>query len=214
MCVETQDVASLRCCTHDIAYLHSKYFTPNPNIFDLLKISSNDKFFILRFVSWQAAHDIGQKGSSIELKRKLIDLCSKHGKVFITSEAKIDAEFEEYSIAIPPEKMHDALYFATMYIGEGGSMATEAAILGTPSILVNSLSAGVFDELENRYRMLLTFSPSEEEKIIKTAQNLLNNENLKPEWLAKKDKFINDKIDLTEYTLETILSYDKSSNIT
>ena len=188
--------------THDIAYLHSKYFTPNPNIFDLLKISSNDKFFILRFVSWQAAHDIGQKGSSIELKRKLIDLCSKHGKVFITSEAKIDAEFEEYSIAIPPEKMHDALYFATMYIGEGGSMATEAAILGTPSILVNSLSAGVFDELENRYRMLLTFSPSEEEKIIK------------PEWLAKKDKFINDKIDLTEYMLETILSYDKSSNIT
>jgi len=62
--------------------------------------------------------------------------------------------------------------------------------------------------------MLLTFSPSEEEKIIKTAQNLLNNENLKPEWLAKKDKFINDKIDLTEYMLETILSYDKSSNIT
>lgn len=200
--------------THDIAYLHPKYFTPDPNIFDLLKISADDKFFILRFVSWQAAHDIGKKGSSLELKRKLIDVCSKYGKVFITSEAKIDAEFQKYSIAIPPEKMHDALYFATMYIGEGGSMATEAAILGTPAILVNSLTAGVFDELENQYRMLLTFCPSDEDKIIKTAQNLLNNENLKHEWLEKKDRFINDKIDLTEYMLETILRYDKSPSTT
>jgi len=78
---------------HDLAYLHPKYFSADSTIYDLLNLSNFDKFIIFRFVSWQAVHDIGQKGLSLDLKRKIIQLCSKYAKIFIVSEEKIDVSF-------------------------------------------------------------------------------------------------------------------------
>ena len=55
---------------------------------------------------------------------------------------------------IPKSKIHDLLYYATMYIGEGASMASEAAVLGTPSIYINPLRLGYLDELEKKYGLV------------------------------------------------------------
>ena len=136
---------------HDLAYLHPDYFTPDPRVLDLLKIKTGQKYVILRFVGWGAAHDIGHQGLSHQMKKNIIELFLKKGiKVFIVSETDLSDEFKDFLFPIPPEKMHDALYYATMYIGEGGSMASESAILGTPAIFVSTLTAGVFEELEKK----------------------------------------------------------------
>ena len=47
-----------------------------------------------------------------------------------------------------------------LYIGEGGTMASEAAVLGIPSIFVNSLELGYLNELEKKYGLVFNFSDS------------------------------------------------------
>ena len=84
---------------------------------------------------------------------------SRHGRVLITSESELPKEFEKYRINIRPEKIHDLLYYSSMYVGEGATMATEAGILGTPSIYISSLTGtmGNFEELGEKYGLVYSF---------------------------------------------------------
>ena len=164
---------------HELAYLHPNYFKPNPKVLDELGLTKNDKFFILRFVSWSASHDIGQKG--FINKTEVIKNLEKHGTVFITSEGALIKELEKYRISIPPEKIHDLLYYATAYIGEGATMASEAAVLGVPSIYVNSLQLGYVSEESEKYGLVHIFSDPKNDQIqaLKKALELLEEKNLK-----------------------------------
>ena len=44
--------------------------------------------------------------------------------------------------------MHHVLASATLFIGEGATMASECAMLGTPAIYINSLNAGTLMDQE------------------------------------------------------------------
>jgi len=194
----------------ELSYLHPNYFKPNPEVLKELNLSKDDKFIILRFVSWKATHDVGQKGFSLESKIKAVKELEKYAKVFITSEAKLENDLEKYKITISPEKIHDLLYYATMYIGEGATMASESAILGTPSIYVSSLfrTTGNLIELEDKYGLIYSFKTSKDG--INKALELLKNPNLKQEWAKKREKLLNDKIDVTKFMVWFIENYPKS----
>ena len=73
----------------------------------------------------------------------------EYGKVIISSEGELPVELEKYRVKISPERMHDLLSFASLYIGEGATTASECAMLGTPAIYVNVLDAGTLQEQEN-----------------------------------------------------------------
>ncbi|MCF6243349.1 MAG: DUF354 domain-containing protein, partial [Bacteroidales bacterium] len=68
---------------HEIAYLHPNYFTADSKIFDFLGIPVNSNYFILRFISWSASHDVGQGGLNLAYKRRIVKLLKNYGKVFI-----------------------------------------------------------------------------------------------------------------------------------
>ena len=63
----------------ELCYLHPKYFTPDPSILDLLGITKDEKYVIMRFVSWNASHDVGQSGLSFNMKKKTVSILSKYG---------------------------------------------------------------------------------------------------------------------------------------
>jgi hypothetical protein len=63
----------------------------------------------------------------------------------VTVEGELPAELERYRLAIPYRHIHHVLAFASLYVGEGATMASEAAVLGTPSVYVNTLEAGTID---------------------------------------------------------------------
>ncbi|MGY8927892.1 MAG: hypothetical protein ACKVJC_11450, partial [Flavobacteriales bacterium] len=42
----------------ELCYLHPNYFVPDSSIFSILGINQNTPFVLLRFVSWNANHDI------------------------------------------------------------------------------------------------------------------------------------------------------------
>jgi len=194
----------------ELTYLHPNYFKPDPAVLDDLGLSKNDRYIILRLVSWQASHDIGEHGFELTDLRSYIRELENYGKVFITSEAGLKDDFEKYKIKVPPEKMHDLLYYATMYIGEGAAMATEAGILGTPSIYVSSLvgTMGNFEELEKRYGLVYAFQNST--FALEKALEVLDITNIKEKWRKKREKLLEEKIDVTKFMTEFIENYPQS----
>ena len=116
----------------------------------------------------------------------------------------------------PQEKIHSLLYYAQLYIGEGGTMATEAAILGTPSIHIESTSSGIatgeftgnFLELRDKYG-LLYFYPDQDQALEK-AISIMDDKNAKNEWQKKREKLLEDKIDVTAWVTDSIERYLES----
>ena len=196
---------------YELAYLHPNYFTPDPSVLDELGLKEGERFIIMRFVAWNASHDVGHKGISMEMKRRFVSELEKYGRLLITSESELPPEFEPYRVKVAPEKMHDLLYYAALYVGEGGTMATEAAVLGTPSVYISSLvgTMGNFEELEDKYGLVFNFSNHEKsyEDIIKKILELVAQDNLKLEWEEKKNYLLTDKIDVTKFIIETIERY-------
>jgi predicted glycosyltransferase len=201
---------------HELAYLHPNYFKPDLTVLEKLGLSENDTFIILRFISWGASHDIKLKGIDRQAEIEFIKSLEHYGHVFITSERKLDAGLGKYVITIPPEKMHSLLYYAQLYIGEGGTMAAEAAILGTPSIHIESTSSGIatgelsgnFLELRDKYG-LLYFYP-DQNKALEKAMSILEDKNAKNEWQKKREKLLKDKIDVTAWMTDFIERYPES----
>jgi len=194
----------------ELFYLHPNHFNPNITIYELLKIPRGERYAIVRFVSWNAHHDIGQNGFSYSQKIELVKKLSKEIKVFISSEIELPAELEKYKITIPIEKMHDALYFASLYIGEGASMASESAMLGTPAIYVNSLNqAGIFKELEEEGLFYIITDGLE---AIFKAMNIINNES-KEIYRQRKENYLKKKIDVTTFMVWFIENNPKSIKI-
>lgn len=192
---------------HELAYLHPTYFQPDPTVLDELGVSASERFTVLRFVAWKATHDVGQHGFTYEIKRKIIQTMSRYGRVFITSESPLPLEFEPYRISIPPHRIHHVLYYASLFMGDGATMATEAGILGTPAIRSSSmaLNMGNFVELMNRYQ--LVYSYSDPLKALQHAVELMEQADAKAEWGRRRERLLADKIDVTDFVCQMIEHY-------
>jgi len=191
---------------HELAYLHPNYFTPDPSVLDEVGLKKGERFIIMRFVAWNASHDIGHNGISKEMRQRFVSELGKYGRVLITSESELPAEFEPYQIKVAPEKMHDLLYYATLLVGESATMASECAVLGTPAIFIDFAGRGYTDEEEYKYGLIFNFSSDEEsyDEIIKKILELVTQDDLKVKWEKKKDHLLNEKIDVTKFMIETI----------
>lgn len=192
---------------HELAYLHPNRFTPDSKIFNILKINPETKYVILRFVSWNASHDINQSGLTIDEKRELITYLDKNFEVFISSEGLLPEEFKKYQIKIPPEEMHNALAFAHLFIGEGATMASECAILGTPAIYINSIMAGTIDEQVN-YGLLFNFKNGE--GVLEKVKELVEIKDLKIFFKNKQNRLLAEKIDVTAFMVWYVENFPES----
>jgi len=191
----------------ELAYLHPNWFEPNQDILAEYDIQPKDnEFYILRFVAMEAHHDVGQRGFSMEAKKELVSLLEEHGTVYITSETELPKDFKDHRLPISPEDIHHILYYADLYVGDSQTMATEAAILGTPAIRYNTFVGekdfSNFIELEETYKLLYSFS--DEGKAIEKAKDIIFDSNSKEKWRKRRKKMISDKIDVTQDMIQVI----------
>lgn len=191
-------------------YLNSKVFSPDISIYDDLKINKEQPFVFIRFVSWNAHHDFGQSGINLVSKRKLVKiLTDKNYRVLISSEDSLPNEFKQYQINISPEKIHSVLFYASLFIGESGTMASESAYLGTQTVYVNSLPLMCYLKLEQDYKLLKHFSSSE--GVLEYVKELLEVPNFnslaKKKAKEMKETFINP----TEFLFWMIKDYPEST---
>lgn len=175
------------------------------------KSIDNKKKILIRFVSWNASHDKFQKGFTSLEKDKLINMLLKNGELFISSEYPLPKNLEKYKLKIKPEKFHDFLIDIDLYVGESGSIATEAAFLGIPSIILNSAShnIGVFTRFEKLG--LLYIAKNGIDAIKKSEEFLSENINEKVKSLAIN--YRKESINLNALLVWFVENYPKSVKI-
>jgi predicted glycosyltransferase len=199
---------------HELAYLSPRYFKPDPSVLDKIGVKKDEPFTIVRFVAWRASHDFRQKGFSFDQKQAVIQKLQRYGKVFITSEKPLPKEIESFRLTLPPHQVHDLMYYAQLFIGDGATMATEASILGTPAVRSSSmaLNMGNFVELMERYQLVYSYYNPDE--AFQKAINILENPDSKHEWKRRRDRMLAEKIDVTQFivNLLTTSHHPKGTN--
>jgi uncharacterized protein len=195
----------------ELCYLHAKQYISNPDILEILNVKKNEKYIIVRFVSWEAGHDFGHHGLDYNSKLKIVTDLSNIVKVFISSESELPVEFESFRMSIPPHKLHDAIAFSSLYLGEGGTTASEAAILGIPAIYINSLP--LMGYLKEEQDAGLLFHLDKTEEILLKAKEILGNPDNKEFFIGKSLKLLKDKIDVTAFMIWFIENYPGSIKI-
>ena len=201
---------------HELAYLHPNQFKPDPSVLENLNLSKNDRYIIVRLISWKASHDLGLSGIKSGSEVEFFESLEQYGQVFITSERNLSSSLEKYRITSPPEKMHSLLYYSQLYIGEGGTMAVESALLGTPAIHIESTSSGIatgeqsgnFLELRDKYDLLYMYP--DQKQALEKAIEILEDKGSKNKWAQKIKKLFNDKIDVAEWMTDFIERYPES----
>lgn len=194
---------------HELAYLHPDRFSPDPSVLAELGVQDGEPFFVVRFIAWGASHDMGQGGLDPEGKRRLVDLLSSHGRVFITSEAPLDASLRTCRMPIAPHRVLDAMHYATMVVGDSNTMTAEAAVLGTPALRCNSMVGrySYLRELEGTYRLAYGFRPSEYDRMMSTIGELLGKPDLEQEWTRRRNAMLSEKIDAANWIADFVEDY-------
>ena len=199
---------------NELAYLYPHRFTPDANVLRELGVSDGEKYVIVRFVAWNASHDLGHKGISLENKMKAVKEFTKYGKVFISSEGELPPELTAYKLPTHPSRIHDVLAYASLVFGESSTMAEEAAMLGVPSVYMNNASTFYTQHLEKDYQLMYNLTESEEDqqKAIQIGTDILNQKDSKV-WKERRDKMLRDRIDVTAFLCWLVSNYPKSKEI-
>jgi predicted glycosyltransferase len=200
----------------EIAYLHPKYFTPDPDILKELGLASGEKYVLLRSVAWKALHDFNRHGfSEVELE-SLVAQFSGLARVFISAEGLLPPKFESLRLKTPPESIHQVMAQASLVFSEGATMAAEAAVLGVPAIHFSSLKPGYLRELEERYGLLKSFSHSRGGFSAALAQGLKFLKDIaetKKDLAAKRERMLSESIDVTAFMAWFIDRFPESGRI-
>ena len=189
-------------------YLHPHYFTPDPGIFSKLGIDPFERYALVRFVSWKAGHDMGKARISNAFKTQLVEELRQHCRVFISSENTLSAELEKYKLPTLPEDLHHVLSFASLFVGEGATMASECALMGTPAIYINSLTVGYVTEEE---RLGLLFGFRSQEGVIEKAREILTHPEIPEAIRLNHAKMLRETIDVTAFLVWFVENYPLSA---
>ena len=196
----------------ELSYLHKNRFRPNPDVLEKIGEELGSKYVLMRFVSWNAMHDVGRKGFDDTTKVEAVRRLEEIMPVYISSEGKLPTELERNRIKISPEKIHDILFYAHIFMGDSQTMTTEAALLGTPAIRCNTFvgknDMGNFKELESEYGLI--FNYVDPNAAICKAVELCNASDLKREWVKKSERVLMDKIDVTAFMVWFVENYPRS----
>jgi len=197
---------------HELAYLHPRRFVPDPAVLSEAGIKQGEAFYVLRFNAFKAHHDKAARGLDLEQKRRLTELLQKFGKVFITSEKQIEPEFEMFRLPVSPEKIHSLLYYSSLFVGDSQTMTSEAAMLGIPSFKCNSFAGrlSVPGEIENKYQLCFSFSPDNFEGMYQQVEIFLSTPSLKELFINRRNRMLEEKIDLTAFLSWFIETYPGS----
>lgn len=186
-----------------LAYLHPDRFKADVDVLKPMGLSKR-KYTIIRLVSWQASHDIGESGFESTGVSKLVDRIDAISKVVISSESVLPETLREYALNTPANHFVHVLANARLYIGEGCITAAEAVVLGVPTILVNSRKLAYVEEFKS-LGLLWQVENSEEASAI--ADRLLREKEYQ-EYLYRHHKYISQSQDLVNWIVNEIEEFN------
>jgi predicted glycosyltransferase len=192
---------------HELSYLHPTYFQPDRSVAIENGLAKSGSTFLIRLVSWQANHDIGEAGWTDDLLGKVIEKLAPHGKVLISSEAALPEPYDQYRYPGRASDIHHVMAFCQAHIGESATMASESAVLGVPAIYAAYTGRGYTDEQETRYGLVKNLRELEWGSLETAIEPLLQQD--KAHWGKARDAMLADTIDVAQYVVECVNQYPR-----
>ena len=107
--------------------------------------------------------------------------------------------------------MHDVLYFSSLFIGESGTMASECAYFGVPTLYINTLPLMGYLKMEQEHGLLNHFKKSA--NLIEYLEENLEKINKNDLTLKKSEMMKKNFINTTDFLVWFILDFPKSKII-
>lgn len=188
---------------HELAYLHPNRFTVDPTVRAEAGLGPDEPFAVVRLVSWEASHDVGDTGFANPVR--FVNDLKDRIRVVITGERGVPPELREYALTLPPHRLHHLLAEASLYVGEGATMAAEAAILGTPAVFMHTARLGYMLELEERFGLLWNTASQKvaEDRAFEVVADLGGFER---RWADKRAAMLEAKLDVGAWMLDHVRS--------
>lgn len=198
---------------HELAYLHPNQFRPDPNVLSKYQLDPNENLVIIRFVKRNATHDFRHPGIREEKKIEIVKKFSRHSRVLITSEGELPPELLPYQIRINPIDIFHIMAYSKLVFGESATMASEAAVLGVPAIFIDSTSRDYTREQEVKYGLVFNYAetPEDIDEAINTGLRILSNPSNHFQFQERRQRLLNDKIDVTQFLYEFVENFLKTS---
>ena len=184
----------------ELAYLHPDRFRPAPSPVGTSHGMPPARLFLLRLNAFAGFHDIGARGISSGAQRQLVGQLSGLGTVLVSSESPLPHDLKPHAADFPLSLIHDAIWHANLVVCDTGTMATEAAVLGTPVVhcrtLAGSPPEGNFRELAEKYHLLIHYPADKEDEAVQAAIRLASDGGAKEEWRRRRDVMLEEMEDV------------------
>lgn len=175
----------------ELFYLHPSIFTPDPAAVTQQGLDPDRPIVLVRFVAWTASHDFGLRGLEAERQTAFITALAAVAQVVVSCEGSMPPALAPFAYRLPVDRMHHLLAFASLYVGEGATMASEASILGVHSVYLNPLSLGYLEEQEQRYGLVRAFGDKQRyERGLQAALDLLADPDLAAKGREKGQRLV------------------------
>ncbi|MDX9694899.1 MAG: DUF354 domain-containing protein [Bacteroidales bacterium] len=201
---------------HGKKHLYYDGFHETAYILPLIKNQndfSNEKstnIILIRLVDWAASHDFGHSGLTSNTIDEIINLVGSRFQIKILSEKPLPAHLHHLALKIQASQLHDLLNNVRLYIGEGATLASECALMGIPSVYVNSRSAGVINA-QVEAGLLYHFKSSE--RVLDKIKDILSDDKYFSHHKTLAQEFLRNKIDLSKFLVWFIENYPTSASI-
>lgn len=187
---------------HELSYLHPRRFDASREIAVQNGLDPARDNFLVRTVSWQANHDVGESGWSENLLAELAAFLSTRGKVHISSEAPLPPQLAGHAYRGKVSEIHHLMAACRLFIGESATMASESAVLGVPAIYAANTGRGYTDQQEARYGLVTNIRRLDWPLLRAAIEALLGKP--KQYWPQQRAQLLADTVDVAAYVADTI----------
>lgn len=188
-------------------YLHPARFTPDPGIRTELGVEAPRRFGVIRLSALDAHHDRGVRGLSPAHLAEIARRLPEDMEVFVSAENPSGMPEGWRRIELPPSRMHHILAAASFFVGDGQSMAAEAAVLGTPAFRINDFVGRIsyLKDLEGR-GLAFGFHPHEQAALIDRLGEVLSGRIPAERFAEARRRLLSDMVDPVPWFADLISS--------
>jgi predicted glycosyltransferase len=191
-----------------LAYLHPNVFQPSQDVLTELGLEPGERFSVLRLVAHDASHDRRAAGIDAEARRRIMELLSSHGRVFVSCEGRVPADVADHLLPARTEHLHSVLAAASIVVGDSQTITTEAALLGTSAVRISTWAsvASHLTELETRYGLISSYAPAQIDEALARMASLLDDPAAHDHLSSARARLLEEKVDLTAWYYDLVTS--------
>jgi uncharacterized protein len=192
----------------ELNYLHPDVFTPDPSVRDALK----PPYLLVRLADLRAHHDHGRQGMTDDFVKTLLKRYGENHRIYLTAERGLPQDLLTHRFPLPPEKMHSALAYADLVIGDSATLMAEAAVLGTPAVYTGYFvgQRGYLNELEHDFGLLWGIPDYDYPAMLEQIDRLLTMPDRIGHFAQKRDEMLQKRFNPTPFYLWFIDNFPNS----